>query len=463
MSLREKLQDIKRRLSDRKMYSIVVVIIAVVAIWGIVQYKNSAHLRQELDNQYNRAYYDMTGYVNNVEVLLAKSMISGTSEKTAATLQEAWRQANLAQTNLGQLPVSPLVLANTSKFLTQVGDLSYAFNNQNMQGKRLSDKQYKILEKLYGFSISLSKSLRDFQNQLASGRMKWSALAQKGTPLFRKTSANLAMRQMESIDKTFQDYPTLIYDGPFSDHLTTAKPKGKLGTKLTSDQAKQSISKFLGADKINTINFAGKNDSTVIKTYSYTVTFKNAPDKQTAHIDVTQQGGYIYSMLYTRPVASDKIKIDEAKAIGKQFLESHGYKGMKDTYYLKQDGTAVINYAYMQDNVIVYPDLIKVKIALDNGQIIGFESKAYLASHTVRSIPKPAITLAQARAKISSKMKVLSSGMAIIPTQFKTEIFTYEFKGKLNKNDFLVYINAETGREENILMIVSTPNGILTM
>ena len=136
MSIREKLQDFKRRLSDRKMYSIVVVAIAAVAIWGIYQYKHAANLRQELDNQYNRAFYDMTGYVNNVEVLLIKSLICSTPSKTAATLQEAWRQANMAQTNLGQLPVSQQALANTSKFLTQIEDLAYSINNQNMDDKK---------------------------------------------------------------------------------------------------------------------------------------------------------------------------------------------------------------------------------------------------------------------------------------------------------------------------------------
>jgi len=55
--------DFKRRLSDRKMYSIVVVAISAVALWGFYQYKHAADLRQELDNQYNRAFYEMVGYV----------------------------------------------------------------------------------------------------------------------------------------------------------------------------------------------------------------------------------------------------------------------------------------------------------------------------------------------------------------------------------------------------------------
>lgn len=463
MSIREKLQDFKRRLSDRKMYSIVVVVIAAVAIWGIYQYKHAANLRQELDNQYNRAFYDMTGYVNNVEVLLIKSLISSTPTKTAATLQEAWRQANMAQTNLGQLPVSQQVLANTSKFLTQVGDLSYSINNQSMDGKKLTDEQYKLIEKLHGYSVSLEQSLNDLQNQLTSGRIKWGDLANKGTKLFQKTSSQMPSEQFENIEKTFLDYPTLIYDGPFSDHMTSTEPKGLTGDNINTEKAKQIVTDFFGKDKVEVVSDIGKDDTSKIKTYSYNVKFKNAPKEQDAKIDVTQKGGHILWMLYSRPVPEEKIKMEQAKEFAGKFLKKQGFKDMVDTYYLKEDNTAVINYAYSQNNVIVYTDLIKVKVALDNGEIIGFESKGYISSHSERDIPAPKITMDQARALITSKMVISSTGLAIIPTDYKTEIFTYEFKGKLNDRDFLVYINAETGKEEKILMIINTPNGVLTM
>ena len=181
-------------------------------------------------------------------------------------------------------------------------------------------------------------------------------------------------------------------------------------------------------------------------------------------MDVTQKGGNVLWMLYNRPVGpQEQINVDQAKALGKRFLEEHGYKDMVDTYYLKEDNTAIINYAYKQGDVVVYPDLINVKIALDNGEVVGFESKGYISNHTQRNIPEPKITLEQARALITSRMNIMSAGLAIIPTDYKTEIFTYEFKGKLNDRDFLVYINAENGKEENILMIMDTPNGILTM
>lgn len=463
MSIRGKLKDFKNRLSDRKMYTITIVALALVAAWGMYQYRNVANLRQELDNQYNRAFYEMVGYVDNVQALLIKSLITSTPNATATTMQEAWRQANLAQANLGQLPVSQHALANTAKFLAQVGDLAYSINHKNMEGKNLDEKEYKMIEQLHGYAESLNKSLNDLQSQISSGRIKWGELREKGTPLFKRTSSEMPKEQFENIDKTFVDYPTLIYDGPFSDHLTKIEPKGLTGEDLNQDEAKEYVIKFFGKDKVERVDTVGKNDNSDIKTYTYNVVFKDGSEDDIATVDVTQKGGHVLWMLRNRDTGQETVDIDKAKELGKKFLEERGYKGMVDTYYLKEDGTATINYAYQQEGVTIYPDLIKVKIALDNGEIVGFESKGYLYAHTERNIPEPKITEEEARSMIGDRMEIVSSGLAIIPTDYKTELFTYEFKGKLNDRDFIVYINAETGKEEKILMIVDTPNGILTM
>lgn len=463
MGIRDKLLDFKRRLSDRKMYSVVIVLIAAVAAWGIYQYKRAADLRQELDNQYNRAFFEMVSYVNNVESLLAKSMVSTTTDRTAITLQEAWRQAGLAQTNLGQLPVSQPVLASTSKFLTQVSDLSLSLDNQNIRGKSLSKEQQDLLKKLYKYSVSLNKSLQELQDDLNAGRLRWGELANKGTRLFSKTKPGEMMKKIEAVGENFNDYPTLIYDGPFSDHMTTAKARGLTGEEIDAEAARKKAEEFFGKDKTVEVTELGQNDNGPIKTFDFEVKLKDAAEDETVYISVTRKGGHINWMLNNRAVNEEKLDMDRAKAAGIKFLKEKGFDSMEDTYYLKEDNTATINYAYRQDDVTMYPDLIKLKIALDNGEVIGMEAKSYLTNHTERDIPEPSITMEEAREKINSNMKVYSSGLAYIPTEYKKEIFCYEFKGKLDDRDFIVYINALTGEEEDILMIVNTPNGVLTM
>jgi germination protein YpeB len=460
---REKLQDWKKRLSDRHMYSVVIVLLAAVAAWGIYQYKRAADLRQELDNQYNRAFYEMIGYVQNVEVLLMKSMVSSTPEMAAETLQAAWHQANLAQTNLGQLPITQEVLANTSKFLSQVGDFAYALDRQNINGKGIDEKQYETLENLHQYSVSLQDGLNNLQSSISGGRIRWNELADKGTPLFQKQSQNLTGQLFSDIDETFTEFPTLIYDGPFSDHMTSQKPKGLTGDELSMEQARDRLMKFIGEEKVASIEHAGDIQTDTLPAYSFKIMFKDRPEDEFASADVTKKGGHVIWMLYSRDIGQESLNVDSAKEAGLKFLESRGYKNMKDTYYIKEDSTATINYASTQNGVVAYPDLIKVKIALDTGEVVGFESKGYIMNHTTRDIPAPSLTEEQAIAKVTARSEISSAGLALIPTTFGTELFCYELKGKLNDRDFIVYINAVTGKEEQVIIIIDTPNGILTM
>ena len=157
------------------------------------------------------------------------------------------------------------------------------------------------------------------------------------------------------------------------------------------------------------------------------------------------------------------ISQENANDIGLKFLEQRGIENMKPTYFIKQNGIVTINYAYLQDDVVVYSDLVKLKVALDNGEVLGMETSGYLNSHEYRSFVTPKISIDEARDKINKKLDITSEGLAMIPTEFQTEILCWEFKGKLEDRDFLVYINVENGKEEDVLVILDTPNGVLTM
>ena len=186
-------------------------------------------------------------------------------------------------------------------------------------------------------------------------------------------------------------------------------------------------------------------------------------DNITIGLSISKKGGHIIYMNYNRDVSSEILSNEEADKKGKEYLEKRGYTNMKETYYLKQEGVMTINYAYSQEGVVMYPDLIKVKVALDNGDILGVETTGYLNNHTTRDISNVKITKEQAKENLNKDLNIESEGLAVIPTEWQTEILCYEFKGKVDDTEFLVYINAENGREEDILVIKDTPNGILTM
>ncbi|MDF2987109.1 MAG: germination protein YpeB [Eubacterium sp.] len=451
----------------RTSWAIPVAIAAVLALagvstWGYFQNRQLNDLRIMMDNQYSRAFLDLTSYLDNVEVLLAKSMVTSTPRGTSTMLEEVWRQSNLAQTNMGQLPVAPPILEKASNFLTQVGDMAYAFNNKTANGLPLSDEEYGSIQKLHNFSISLQNSLHKIQDQIYEGKMAWGI---SGGPrqLKSQNTKDIQSSQFENVEKNFQEYPSMTYDGPYSDHLLKLKPVGLKKEKVDQAKAEDVVRKMIGNDKIKKVTRLENSDESAIKTYRFKVDYKNSNNDGSAEVDITQQGGQVYWMVRNRNVDDGKLTMEAAKKAAQDFLKNNGFSSMQDTYYMKQDGTATICYAYAQDGVVCYPDLVKVKVALDNGEIMGIEAKGYLYNHKTRDIPPTKLTLEEAKTKINNRLKVESQGKAIIPTDFKSERYCFEFIGAVDDQKFIIYINAVTGVEEDILMLVNSDEGTLTM
>ena len=459
-SLKQKVYDWKDRLKDRHMLTIVVVLIAIIIGLGLFTYKKQRDYRQATENAYNLAFFELVDYVDSVEIYLAKALVSNTPEHGAETLTYVWREANLAQSYLARLPINSSELENTSKFLNQVSDYSYSLSRKNIDDQALTQEELDNLKELHSYCVELKNTLNQLSEDLNSGRISWGELTKKGSPVFAQEVSNISKDSFSNLEENFHEYAGLIYDGAFSEHMTNPERKGLIGEDIDEETAKKRATEFLGADTIKEIKSNGLTQNANIQSYDFSVQ-KN--DGNNAWISVSQKGGHIVLANSTRDVHSEVITQEQANEIGQKFLESRGIYNMKPTYYLKQNGIVTINYAYVQDNVTVYSDLVKLKVALDNGEILGMETSGYLNSHTQRTFTTPKISQNEARNKINKNLEITSEGMAMIPTEYQTEILCWEFKGKVEEREFLVYINVETGKEEDVLVILETPNGTLTM
>lgn len=460
-----KLVDWKNRLKDRHMLSVVVVLFAIIIAMGIWIYKKQVDYRQASENQYNMAFYELVNYVQDVETYLAKSLISSTSEHGAETLTNVWREASVAQSCLSQLPINSHELENTSRFLNQVSDYSYSLSRKNISGQGLSQEDLKNIKELHTYSLELENTLNQLSTDLNNGRIKWGELKDEGTKAFATQVSSITKDSFSNLEENFHEYSGLIYDGAFSEHITSSEKKGLTGEDIDEEKAKEIVKTFYGEEKIKNIDSNGFSENAEIPSFDFNVKMKE--NDNTATISISKKGGHVIFANYNKTVSTEIISQEKANEIAKDFLDKHGYTNMKETYYLKQNGIVTINYAYTQNNtnnqqVTIYPDLIKVKVALDDGSVLGIETSGYLNSHTTREISTDIISKEKAKDVLNKDLQIESENLAIIPTKWNTEVLCWEFKGKVEDNEFLVYINAKTGKEEDILIIVNTPDGTLT-
>ena len=455
-----KLVEWKNRLKKEHMLSVIVGLFAIAVILGFTVFIKQKEYKQAAENSYNMAFYELVDYVQNVETYLAKALISTTPEHGAETLTSLWREANLAQAYLSRLPIESQELENTEKFLNQVSDYSYTLSRKNIYHENLNEEDLNNLKDLHGYSVELENTLNQLSDDLNSGRFSWKELTDKGTIAFAQQVDNVSKESFSNLEENFHEYSGLIYDGAFSEHLTNSEKRGLTGDDIEEDIAKKKVEEILAGKDIQEISSLGLSENATIPVYDFSVKTNN---EENINIAISKKGGHLVYMNSNRDVNAEIISQEDANAKGKEYLNKIGFQNMKETYYLKQEGIVTINYAATQENVVMYPDLIKVKVALDDGEILGVETSGYLNNHQERNISNVKITVDEAKKNLNKDIQIDSEGLAVIPTEWQSEILCYEFKGKIDEQEFLVYINAENGREEDILIIKDTPNGTLTM
>lgn len=466
--IKDKLYDWKDRLRDRHMLSLVLTLVGIITILGLFTYKRERTFRQYTENNYNMAFFELVDYVENVGVALEKSLVSSTPQHGAENLTEVWREANLAQAYLAMLPIGSEELSNTSKFLNQVSEYSYSLSRKNIYNESLSQEDLNNLKNLYKYSTELQNTLNQLSADMNDGRIKWGELTKKGSTVFATQVSNISKDSFSNIENNFHEYAGLIYDGAFSEHMTSVEKKGLTGENISEEQAKQIALNYIPHNNIKEINSNGLSENTDMPSYDFTIVLKDEEEKESnINISITQRGGHIAFMNHNREIKAQTISEQRAVEIGKQFLSSHGFDSMKETYYMTHEGIITINYAYSQTSqygdITVYSDLIKIKIALDNGQVLGIETTGYLNSHYIRDIGTVQLSKEQAKGGLNQELEIQSENLTIIPTEYKTELLCWEFKAKVEDAEYLIYINANTGKEEDILVLKVVPNGTLTM
>lgn len=447
-------------ISERGVKGIALLLLVILGLYIAKLMINNKNLRQTLNNAYSESFYELVEYSNNVETLLAKAQISSTPEYSAKTLTEIWREANLAENSLAKIPITHVTLTSANKFLNQVSDYSYSLSHKTIENNSLTDEDFDNIKMLYDNCKTLNMTLAGLEADMGNNSLSWEELTKKqNNPELAQEVTNLSQDNFGNIEKNLQDYEGLIYDGPFSEHMTSPEPKGLGEGTIGEKEAEKIFYEYINKNEISDLQYNGIVDGN-IRAHSFTGLYN---DGNNVYMNISETGGKVIFIEKSRLPENSIFDLEEAKKTALDFLNNHGFKNMEESYYTIDENSVTINFAYTENGVICYTDLIKVKVALDNGEILGMEAQGYLNSHSERNFASPKIDVNEARALVNQNVEILSERLALIPTDWSTEILTYEFKGKVDDRNFIVYVNAETGKEEDVFLLIESENGILAI
>lgn len=430
--------------------------------FAIQGHAQAANYQNTLNNVYQHAFTELATAMSEVNTSLQKLSYASSPTLVSSLCTELFGKTTAAQMALGELPYSNVELEQTATFIAKVGDYAVALSRNAAINGACSDEERQNLQNLAGAASSLSQMLEDLSSDIYRNVVTIDDLNQAKARLTAATEQAgevTAGSSYQNIESEFPELPTLVYDGPFSEHLSNRAPKLLEGNEdVTQEQALDAAAKFLGVkrDILALSNTLEGN----LPGWGFSATFEGGE----VYVEVARKGGVVVQMINSRPAGEAAFSAEEATQEGLAFLQAHGYENLVPTYYISKANLLTINLAAVQDGVILYPDLIKVSVALDTCRVMGFDARGYLMNHTQRTLPQPTVSQEEAQGKVDGSLKVLSYQLALIPTSGEYEILCHEFKCQTEDGrHYLFYINVETGNEERILLLLEDESGTLVI
>ena len=435
---------------------------AVSVGFGVQGHARAEDYRRQLDNGYRQAFTELTTAAGELDAALEKATYATTPALFAVLCAQAYAKALAAQSALGELPYGNVELEQTAAFFAKAGDYAMAMaRGANGEGV-CTDENRETLRGLAATAGDLSATLQALQLQLDGGALHPEDVAAAETRLAAAAEDGGQITSgsaFQTVEADFPQVPTLIYDGPFSEHLSSRTPQMLEGLpQVTEEEARRAAAAFAGLRaEVFTRTSDGAGN---LPAWG----FSALADGGELYVEITKQGGQVLQMLSSRPVGEAALSRKEGVEQAAAFLEEHGYRDMAPSYFLEGDGILTVHFAPVLDGVYCYPDLVKVGVALDNGDVVSFEAHGYLMNHGAREPAAPAVSADEAAERVDSSLTVLSRQLALIPTGGEYEVLCHEFKCQnADGGHVLVYVNAATGQQERILLLLEDENGTLVI
>lgn len=433
-----------------RLYASVLILVLFSAF--VINAQKASELSRQLNADAERSLSTLEACMSSINTNLTKGLYANTTPMLSSMAISLTRDAASAKNSLSALPLSDTQLDNMLKFLSQVGAFVTTLDRKLSLGEPITSEERNQLKQLIDVSQKLLSELDTITQGVEDGSVSFK---QAGSTLQKSADQSVQIDSaFGDAEQTLTDYPTLIYDGPFSDHILNQTPKTLEGkTDVSKEKALEIASDFIGIDK-STLRFDSETNG-VIETYNFFV--------DSINISVCKKGGAVLYLLGSSSAGESVISPEQAVENAKNFLSAKGYKNMKESYYSTQDGICTVNFAYENEGVICYPDLIKLSVSLETGNIISFDARGYIMNHTDRPPVQSKISADEAKMSVSDYLTVMSSRLAVIPTDYKTEKTAYEFHCKTpDEQEVLVYIDVLTAKEDDILLLLYSDGGILT-
>ncbi len=508
-------KPIKRRVPYRAMkWTAIIMAVIIFLLGGLLYYlwQQNLYLYATLQNNYQRSLYSMVGNIENLAYLTETATVSADGRNGSKILARISESASSVGDNLSVLPIEYNTMTGAMKYFNQLGDYADSLISVIGRGETLTKEQYTTLS---GFSKQLTKihdqllvaaesnlpfsstsspkSSADQNYQAVIADVADTEATEQGSESAATATPTDLNAVLTQINDTLAPLAKLTYQGAYSDHMSALEAKGLASLKeVTKGEAQKIATQFaslMDKDGKYTVTSATLlSEKSAIPVYRFLFTAKGSEEAKSGvvtamamltgtqeaassdsgniYVDVSKMGGKVIAAFSNREVNAEVLSTDQAVAKAKEFLNSAGFKGMEVVGQQKSEGELALELARNDGKVYYYPDSVLMNISLGNGQVLDFQAQDYWMNTGERNLKDPTVTKEVAQSGLQSGYNASGNTLAIISDGAGGELYCHEFTCSNSaesddKKQYMVYINTDSGMEEQIMERISDENGFL--
>lgn len=407
----------------------VILILCVAAAAGLLaaQANRAARAEHRLAETYQAALDEACETLDTLTLSLDKLLLSNDGAMQASLLAGISVAGASLEHSLATLPVDHSALTQTMAFANRVAGYAEALLPQLASGNPLPAQDLAALQEEHAACARLSGELT-----LARQAIAFNAAS------FALTDSPVA-------------YPVAAYPGRYGS--TVRAPAERSEPDISPQEAVALAKALFPADRLVRAEYS--------RTGGLPAAHEVMLDLGDVTIDAafTVAGGRLLWMMPRQAAFSGSADDDDCIRAANAFLARAGFEDMTPVWQERSGGLCLLTYAAMQQGVTLYADLVRVQVRTDAVEVVGLEATPYQQYHEPRRLPDPVLSSAQAAARLSSEAQVQATRLCLLPL-YGEEVLCHEFDVAREGERYLIFLDAQTGREVLIRKLVSTGSGV---
>lgn len=420
-----------------------VVVGAGLGWWGYDQQRQRQALAIDTENQYSASFHALVSDVHHLQEELGKSSVSGDRSAFQSHVRNVWRLTFAAQTQVGRLPFSLMPMHRAQQFLSRVGDDADRW--MNAAPDPAQPVVHRTVVKDYADAHQLAVQLDDLQGRVLGDGLRWLDANRALTDGKQDNQIVDGFRRIDTQASTFVESS----DRPQSMHRGRTLVL-QSETLATPQQARAALAGLLGVSPQPAWNVTSTGAGAYVKDYVIDGQIGGA----TLHALVSQHGAHVLSFHIDRARSRTDFNFADAQDKAQTWLASQQFGKVEIQMADQFDGTGYFVLAPVRDSSVVVSQGILVKVALDNGQVVGYDATNYYY-YPVRDLPVRRYSADTLRRAVNPAFRVRMVREVIALDKSNQYQPAVAFYGTGNGETYCVYINANTGREMAIEQLTS--------